>query len=452
VTRIPLAGIVLLAALAPAAQARGPEADVSKLPGAQSEATIVIDPANSRILLAGSNSFSEGTMRAYESSDGGATWQTTTVYPPPRRKNSACSADPGVAIDRSGRQYYSFVRSTPCATGHPRLYVASRPGPRAPWGAPVRVAPLEGARFDDKPAITVDNARGSRYAGRVYVAWTRVTHTGVYEILVSSSADGGRRWSPPRAATRTADQLSYVTLATSRQGTLYVAWHDISALHVNIVSSTDGGARFGPEHEVVAFAIVTIPACGAGIVIPAQRLTCVQPDPTVSVDTSTGPYAGRVYVTYTLTDFQGDKGIAVTVFDGALRPLAGYPREQKSLLIAPVPANVNADQFWPASAVDTKTGYLWACFYDTQGDPKRKSAFFSCTFSRDGGISWAGPIHAATVPSNETQRGADPHEYGDYEGLAVAGGTAHPIWTDSRDLATRAEEIYSTSLTSGDFR
>ena len=446
-----LAGILLLTALVPAAQARGPETDVSKLPGAQSEAGIVIDPANDRILLAGSNSFSEGSMRAYESSDGGATWRTTTVYPAPRQKGSTCAADPGVGIDRNGRQYYSFVRSTPCATGHPRLYVASRDGPRAPWGVPVKVAPLRGARFDDKPAITVDNARASRYAGRLYVAWTRVTHTGVFEILVSSSGDGGRRWSPPHAAVRTADELSYATLATSRRGTLYVAWHDITASHVNIVSSTDGGVRFGPEHEVVAFAIVTIPACGAGIVIPAQRLTCVQPDPTVSVDTSTGPYAGRVYVTYTLTDFQGDKGIAATIFDGTLRPLAGYPVGQKPLLIAPVSASVNADQFWPASAVDPKTGYLWACFYDTRGDPKRKSAFFSCTFSRDGGIHWARPIHAATVPSNETRRGADAHEYGDYEGLAAANGTAHPIWTDSRDLATRAEEIYSTSLTASDF-
>ena len=440
-TRIVLAAILLLLA-----QAGRPERDISNLPGAQSEAAIAIDPTNARVLLAGSNSFSEGTMRAYESTDGGATWRTSTVFPGPRHKDATCAADPGAAIDRHGRQYYSFVRSTPCQIGHPHLYVASRAGAGAAWGTPVLVAPLRGARFDDKPAITVDEAHG-----RVYVAWTRVTHDGEYEILVSSSLDGGRTWSVPHAAVRTQDQITYSTVATSRRGTLYVAWHDISATNIEIVSSTDGGVHFGTPSQVVAFAIVTIPACGTGIVIPAQRLTCVQPDPTVSVDTSSGPYSGRVYVTYTLTDFQGDKGIAVTVFDGSLRPVAGYAVAHKALLIAPAPASVNADQFWPTSAVDAATGDLWACFYDTRGDPKRTSAFFSCTFSRDGGIHWARPVHAATVPSNETQRGADPHEYGDYEGLAVSHGVAHPVWTDSRDLAARAEEIYSTSLTVRDF-
>ena len=57
------------------------------------------------------------------------------------------------------------------------------------------------------------------------------------------------------------------------------------------------------------------------------------------------------------------------------------------------------------------------------------------------------PFHAASVSSNETRAGADAREYGDYEGLAVANGVAHPIWTDSRDLARRGEEIYTAALT-----
>ena len=443
--------LVMLVAFVPAAKARGPEVDVSNLPGAQSEAAITIDPSNGQILLAGSNSFSEGTMRAYGSTDGGASWEATTVYPVPEEETEACAADPGVAIDRAGRQYFSFVRSTPCRTGPPQLYVASRPGPTAPWGEPVLVAPLRSARFDDKPAITADASPVSRYRNRVYVAWTRITHTGGYDVLVSSSDNGGRTWSRPHKANRTGTQESYATLATSRRGILYVAWHDISAFHVNITRSTDGGVHFADEHQVVAFAIVTIPSCGAGIVIPAQRLTCVQPNPILSVDTSTGRFAGRVYVTYTLTDFQGDKGVAVTIFDSRLRALAGYPVTKKALLVAPAPASANADQFWPASAVDPSTGALWACFYDTRGDQKRTRAFFSCTFSRDGGMTWARPIHAATVASDETQPGANSHEYGDYEGLAVRDGAAHPIWTDGRDIGTRAEEIYTTVLKTSDF-
>jgi len=34
----------------------------------------------------------------------------------------------------------------------------------------------------------------------------------------------------------------------------------------------------------------------------------------------------------------------------------------------------------------------------------------------------------------------------------VANGVAHPVWTDTRDLSTLAEEIYTTRLTLADFR
>ncbi len=446
-----LALALFLVGFAPAARAQGPEVDVSHLPGPQSEAAIAVDPSNDQILLAGSNSFSEGTMRAYGSTDGGATWRATTVYPAPQKLQETCAADPGVAIDARGTQYFSFVRSKPCPSGPPRLYVASRAGPAAAWQKPVLVAPLRSSRFDDKPAIAVDDSAASRYEKRVYVAWTRISHNGVYSILVSHSDDAGRTWSRPVKANRTGSEESYATVAVSRSGILYVAWDDITNFHVNITRSTDGGAHFEPEREVVAFAIVTIPHCGAGIVIPAQRFTCLQPNPIVSVDTSAGPFSGRVYVTYALTDFQGDRGAALTIFDSRLRALAGYPVAKAALLIAPTPRDVNADQFWPASGVDPSTGALWACFYDTRGDPKRTSAFYSCSVSSDGGGTWAPPVHAATAASDETQPGADPHEYGDYEGFAVANGKAHPIWTDSRDLPTLDEEIYTTTLTQADF-
>ena len=66
---------VLAALLVLTVQSSGPNVDVSNLPGAQSETAITIDPTNDRALLAGSNSFPEGTMRAYGSTDGGETWQ-----------------------------------------------------------------------------------------------------------------------------------------------------------------------------------------------------------------------------------------------------------------------------------------------------------------------------------------------------------------------------------------
>jgi hypothetical protein len=74
------------------------EVEVSKLPGAQNEPAIAIDPSNDRILLAGSNSFREGSMRVYSSLDGGSTWTRSFPYRRPASFLSTCASDPGVAM------------------------------------------------------------------------------------------------------------------------------------------------------------------------------------------------------------------------------------------------------------------------------------------------------------------------------------------------------------------
>jgi hypothetical protein len=297
---------------------------------------------------------------------------------------------------------------------------------------------------DDKPAIAVDASPSSPHRGRVYAAWSRLSHNQALTIVLSHSDDGGRTWSRIVKVNRTGDQETYASVAVSRRGAVYVAWDDAGGYSLKIARSTDGGRHFEPERTVVTFAIVPIPSCGSGILIPASLRVCVHANPIVSVDRSRGPYAGRVYVSYTQTDVGGDEGVVVKAFDPAL----GQVREDGSA-VAPAPRRVRPDQFWPASAVDPSTGAVWVCFYATAGHP-RKQAFYSCTVSRDGGRTWAPRVRAASVASDETQPGADLRQYGDYEGLAVADGVAHPIWTDSRDLGVLGEEIYTTRLAEAD--
>jgi hypothetical protein len=439
---------LLVAALAAAASAAlaadGSEVAVSRLPGAQNEPAIAIDPSHPKVLLAGSNSFREGSMRVYSSVDGGTTWTRSFLYPPPASYLRTCASDPAVAVDLAGRQYYSFIRTTPCRTGHPRLHVASRPGPEAAWGAPVLVNPLTTSVADDKPAIAVDASPSSPYRGRVYAAWSRLSHNQVLTVVLSHSHDGGRTWSRIVKVNRTGDQETYASVAVSRSGAVYVAWDDASGYSLKIARSTDGGRHFEPERTVVTFSIVPIPSCGSGILIPASLRVCVHANPVVSVDRSRGPHAGRVYVSYTQTQVGGDEGVFVKAFDRSLRPV-----REDGTPVAPAPRSVRPDQFWPASAVDSSTEALWVCFYAT-GDHARKKVFYSCTVSRDGGRTWAPRVRAASIASDETRPGADLRQYGDYEGLAVANGVAHPIWTDSRDLRTRGEEIYTRRLAEAD--
>ena len=432
--------------------APGPEVNISGLPGAQSEPTVAIDPSNDDVLLAGSNNLVEGSMPAYSSTDGGSTWEAGTTAPAPPSRDASCAGDPGVAIDARARQYYSYLRSTPCDGGKPRLFVVSRPGPDAPWSKPVLVAPLGRARYDDKPAIAVDTSAASPYRHRVYVAWSRISRRGVYSIVLSHSDEQGKTWSRPVKVNREGSVLKYATVALSRRGTVYVAWDDNSAYSLKIARSTDGGASFEPQRHVVSFSIVPIPHCGSGVVIVAHGLACIYANPILSVDRSPGRFAGRVYLSYSRTHFSGSPNIVVHAFTSTLRPIPLAKSEGNGIAIVRTMPGAHPARFWAQSAVDSSSGALWVCFYDTSEDPKAIRATYSCTVSRDGGKSWAPPIRAASVASDATQPGASPRAYGDYEGLAVANGVAHPVWTDTRDLSTHAEEIYTTRLTLADFR
>ncbi len=443
------AALAVLVLSGGAAAITGPEVDVSQLRGPQTNPTITIDPRDDRILLAGSNSLLEGAERVYSSTDGGVTWKTSTLTPPVANLHATCPSDPGVAIDLTGRQYYSFDRSTPCTSDAPsRVYVASRPGPDAAWSKPVLVAPLRRARFDDKPAIAVDAASASPHANRIYVVWSHLSRLLVSSILISHSDDRGRTWSRPAEVSCGGDDLIYASVATARNGTVYVAWTDSARYTVEVARSSDGGGHFGPEQQVAEFTVIPIPHCGIGIVIRADPHSCIQANPIVSVDTSGGRYTGRVYVSYTGTNFTGDQGAAVSTFDSRLRPIAGFPLLQHHRVVSRASGRKRSDQFWAQSAVDRSDGSLWLCFYDTLGDLKRAKAFFSCAVSANGGKTWTRPVRVASVPSDETQPGA--RQYGYYQGLAVANGVGHPIWTDTRRLASLQEEIYTARVTKAD--
>ena len=442
------AALVLL--VAPSA-ARGPEVNVSRAPGSQSEVSIAVDPSDPRVLAAGSNSVPGPTMRAYGSTDGGATWVSSSDPPLPSRAASACAAgDPALAIDRSGRQYYAFLAVRPCgAEGKVGLFVATRAGPEDEWRTPpVPVsppsprAPRTAFLVDDRPFLAADTSPVSSHSGRIYVAWSRLQGDHVRSITVSHSDDGGETWSKPARVSDRDGLVFYAGAAVARDGTVYVSWIDADELRIAADRSVDGGETFGPDRTVAGYRAYSLTCRFGGAPIPAQPTRCGSAAPVVSVDSSAGPRSGRVYVTYADAGRGGRVEVLVAALDPRLRHLRRAP-----VRVGPSAGSGGADRFLPVSAVDSADGRLWVCFYDTAGDPARVRARFSCTVSASGGRTWSRVVRAASAPSDATAPGARrSFGYGDYAGLAVLGGVAHPIWTDTRDLRRLREEIYTTRL------
>jgi hypothetical protein len=440
----------------------GYETDISKSAAIESESAVTIDPRNPRILLAGSNAVGKPWMAVFASTDGGRTWRRSRVRE--RSGTSLCgTSDPTVAIDRRGHQYYAFL-GLRCAGNQlrsSRIYVATRRSASAPWRVfPIRVPHSRGTLMDDRPFLLADNGTRNSHRGRLYLAWTRfVLDPNVFFVypdevddlepvtavaLVSRSEDGGRHWSKPMQLAAENSPLE-VRLAAANDGTLYAVWRSEKTGAVQLASSSDG-KHFGPARLVAGAVVDPKRSCGGSRArIRAQPRRCVSPNPVISVDTSAGPRAGRVYVTWGTTSLNRSQDVYVAAFDPALHPLLGVGKVQQ---VNPPEQVRGSDQFLPASAVDPATGRLWACYYSS-GSRRgfAKLARYTCTFSDDGGETWVAPHPVASRASNETVKRANrANGYGDYEGVAASGARAYAVWTDGRSLRRSREEIYGAML------
>ena len=88
----------------------GSNVNVSNECGPQSETYVAINPSNPSQLAGGSNEIYRDPMRAYASSDGGKTWQSTDVpLPPPIGNGIRFGSDPSLAFDTRGNAFYSYI-------------------------------------------------------------------------------------------------------------------------------------------------------------------------------------------------------------------------------------------------------------------------------------------------------------------------------------------------------
>jgi hypothetical protein len=150
-------------------------------------------------------------------------------------------------------------------------------------------------------------------------------------------------------------------------------------------------------------------------------------------------------VTWGTTSLNNSQDVYVAAFDPELNPLLGVGHVQQ---VNPPESLRGPNQFLPASSVDPETGRLWVCYYaGGTRRPQAKLARYTCTFSDDGGVTWATPAFVASGYSNETIKRANrANGYGDYEGVVAMDGRAYAVWTDGRRLRRAHEEIYGAAL------
>ncbi len=419
----------------------GPNVDVSNEPGPQSETSIAINPENPKEIVAGSNEIFRLPMRGYFSSNGGRTWTGVDLPLPPATQSQGIDfgSDPGVAWDTLGNVYYSYIvvffsKGFGGVVGTEMAVARSSDGGRT-WTATYFAFQTGGSMFNDKPMITVDTNPSSSFFNRVYVAWDAAG--GPTGMLVSASSDHGVTFSTPVSAGPPkgigADPF------VGPDGTLYVAWQDWHDSLELVSRSTDGGATFGAPVTIAP----TMASFDVGIPAMAVRRALIYP--ACGADTSSAPNHGTLVCSWTdETPSNGMDAFAAHSTDGGVS--------------WSTPARVNDDsrgvandQFNQWLAVDPSDGSVSVSFYDTRNDPIHVSTDVFYVRSTDGGNSFSANVKVTTAPTNEAVSGANfGNQYGDYEGIAVLNGMAHPVWTDRRASVASVpgldEEVFTATI------
>src|SRR5436309_3076591 len=257
----------------------------------QVETTIVVDPRNPNVLVAGAQDYrlkSIGEHRwhgYYRSVDGGQTW-TSGLLPgfpgdassqglasPLHRSNA--TSDPVLAFDRLGNVYYAglvvnvsaagFLGNGPI--GNTVAFVAKYTNDGVTYSS---VKLVTGPLFAVNPAswVTSGSSIGASFraftipqiaadAHGVYVVFDDV-RLGNSNVYITRSTDGGGSWTAPlRINDITTGQHFFPTIVASG-GIVDVAWYDsrfntqtpMTALDVFFTNSNDGGVSFSARVRV----------------------------------------------------------------------------------------------------------------------------------------------------------------------------------------------------------
>lgn len=424
-----------------------PNIDMSNEATAQSETSIAINPNNPSQIVGGSNEIICLPMRAYFSTQGGksGSWQADDLPLPPALSNNGqdFASDPGVAWDTLGNVYYSYIvvyfnRSFHAIVGTEMAVARSSNGGQS-WTATFFNQNVGTGRFNDKPMITVDTSPSSPHFNTIYVAWDNASNRSGKSsnndvVLVSSSTDHGVTFSAPVQASPSQGGQAAVIGAdpfVTRDGSLFVAWTDTVNPAIRVSESGDGGQTFGPAH-LIANTLATLQTAP-----PAQALRGALIYPSCAADAGS-----RLYCSWTDATASGATGLFVSHSDDGSNWSAAVRLDDATVL---------NDQFNQWVAVDPSTQNVVLSWYDTRGDPTRAATNVRFSESKDRGASYSASVQVTTASTNETCCGAElGNQYGDYEGIAAFGGSAHPIWVDRRASIAAVpnldEEIFTETI------
>jgi hypothetical protein len=399
--------VLAIAAWVPVAQAAqiitvGPNVNVSKLAGNQSETSIAINRVNTNLITIGANDIASPNLFLRYSNNGGSTWNTSSFAP------SAC-CDTWMGADNLGNMYLSYLTS-----GITTNIARSIDG----GASYTNIATIAGS--SDHPELAVGPG----------------TLAGTSSIFVRDSTTGNRVISGTSTGLGVTSAFTTQTagLGSGNFGNTAVGPGGRTAFTSLSPAGSVGPAAMtirydadgtGPGGYVTQSTINT--NVGGFRFIPAQPNRSIDAQVDLEYDFSGGAYNGSLYMLYTqaANNTTNDTNI---VFRRSTDNGATFSSELK----------LNDDvstmsQFFGRLAVDQKTGWLASVWYDARNSVLNNTVELWGSFSFDGGLSWVPnfKISDGITSCVQSTIGNDPNECGDYISLDFFDGKLVTAWADS---------------------
>jgi hypothetical protein len=322
-------------------------------------------------------------MRAYKSTNGGATWTFDNTF-----SSTQTNTDKQIMwVDHSATSAFKNYIYVCWHNGNP-AFVNRRTGPAGAWGTPIQVSSTE----TSGTAIGCDVKTNS--SGDAFAFWPATTNR---RILVAKSTNGGTSWGAP------------VIVATAKDG------YDIGVPSFNsrraLIYVSGGAYRTATKNLVYATWTDLTGATGC---------TSAANEPGSS---ATSTCKTRIW--FSRSTNGGTSWSAPVMINNQ--------------------ASLN-DQYNQWMGVDETTGRLAVIYYDTVNSSTRKKTDIWYQTSGDDGVTWTAAAKVTTAQTDETIAGADSgNQYGDYNSLSIYAGKIFPSWTDRRNGAK--EEIWTAPVT-----
>jgi PKD repeat protein len=385
------------------------------------ESAVAINPVNHALLIASTNG-PGGGQKMWRSSDSGTTWISAGAL-------ADVCCDPTVAWSPDGTVGYVSTLSFNNAAGSIRFYRSTDNG--ATWTKTANLSTTSGA---DKEFIHVDAHASSPFKGNIYESW----HEGNVQKF-SRSTDGGLTFSAK--ITLDGSNLGIGSdITTDTLGNVYFFYvtFDTStfAKQVRMVKSTNGGVSFASGVAVATnngsfnFAVPAFETRKVPIIVSADA------------DRSGGSFNNSIYATWT----DNNNATSATAANNHARIKVARSRDGGATWAISTPHSTadiaTVDRFNPWLSVDP-SGRVHVIYYDTRNSSGRSGTDIYHAVSTDGGVTWGAATRRTSVTSTNL---SDSFEWGDYNGLDVAGLDIMAIYTDNRDEAggtAQSKDVYS---------